>query len=191
LKHTKAGISCSHKRHLHCIASNTLAFLHRNLRHYHQRVKLDACKIFVLPILNYAATVWSPHTQYYINKLEAVQKHAAHFIVSDYRRLSSITSILNSLKLKSIVYQHTRLHLLIFYKIINHLVELPIPTYIVHSTRCLRGNQDKLIKLSATVDAYKFSFYPRSITLWNQLPIDDIFSFNTILQSTLTHSIIN
>ena len=52
-----------------------LAFLRRNLKHCHQRVKLDAYKIFVLPILNYAATVWSPHMQYYINKLEAVQKH--------------------------------------------------------------------------------------------------------------------
>ena len=45
-----------------------------------------------------------------------------------------------------------------FYKIVNHLVELPIPSYIVHSTRCLQGNQDKFIKPSATVDAYKFSF---------------------------------
>ena len=115
-------------------ANNTLR---RNLKHCHQRVKVDAYKIFVLPTLNYAATVWSPHTQYYINKLEAVQKRAARFIVSDYRRLSSISHILNSLKLKSIVYHHTRLRLLMFYKIVNHLVELPIPSYIVHSTRCL------------------------------------------------------
>ena len=43
-------------------ANNTLAFLRRNLKHYHQRVKLDAYKIFVLPILNYAVTIWSPHT---------------------------------------------------------------------------------------------------------------------------------
>ena len=102
-------------------ANNTLAFLRRNLKHCHQRVKLDAYKtillLFVLPILNYAATVWSPHTQYYIDKLEAVQKRATHFIVSDYRRLSSISHILNSLKLKSIVYHHTRLRLLMFYRL--------------------------------------------------------------------------
>ena len=83
-----------------------------------------------------------------------------------------------------------------FYKIVNHLVELPIPSYIVHSTRCLRGNQDKFIKLSATVDAYKFSFF-----IQDQLPyginyhaINDIFSlndFDSILQSTLTHSMKN
>jgi len=72
-------------------ANNTLAFLHRNLRHCHQRVKLDAYKIFVLAILNYAATtVWSPHSQCYINKLEAIQKRAACFIVSDYCRLSTL-----------------------------------------------------------------------------------------------------
>ena len=93
----------------------------------HQRVKIDIYKIFVLPILNYAVTVWSPHTQYYINKLEAVQKRAPCFIVSDYRRLSStrssISHIPNSLKLQSIVYHHTRLRLLMFYKIVNHLVD--------------------------------------------------------------------
>ena len=127
-----------------------------------------------------------------IKEWESVQKRAAHFIVSDHSRLSSISRIINSLNLKSIVYHHTRLRLLTFYKIVNHLVELPIPSYIVHATRASRGNQDKYIKPSATVDAYKFSFYPRSITLWNQLPIDDIFSlndFDNILQSTLTHSI--
>ena len=61
-------------------ANNTLVFLRRNLKHRHQRVKVDAYKIFVLPILNYAATVWSPHMQYYINKLEAIQKRAARLL---------------------------------------------------------------------------------------------------------------
>ena len=70
-------------------------------------IDIQIYKIFVLPILNYAATVWSPHMQYYINKLEAIQKRAARFIVSNYRRLSSISHILNSLKLKSIVYHHS------------------------------------------------------------------------------------
>jgi len=102
--------------------------------------------------------------------------------------LSSISHIVNSLKLKSIVYHHTKLCLLTFYKIVNHLVELPIPSYITRSTRYSQGNQDKYIKPSATVDANRFSFYPRSITLWNQLPINDILSlndFDDILQSTL------
>jgi len=112
------GINFTFNYHVNSVcqkANNTLAFFCRNLQHCHQRVELDAYKIFVLLILNYAATVWSPHTQCYINKLEVVWKQAARFIVSDYRRLSSISRIANSLKLKFIVYHHTRLRLLTFY----------------------------------------------------------------------------
>ena len=55
-------------------ANQTLSFLRRNLYQCNRRVKLDAYKIYVELILNYAATVWSPHTQYCINKLERIQK---------------------------------------------------------------------------------------------------------------------
>ena len=41
-----------------------------------------------------------------------------------------------------------------FYQIIHHLVELPIPFYIVHAQE-----EDKFIKPSATIDAYKLTFY--------------------------------
>jgi len=72
------------------------------------------------------------------------------------------------------------MRLLTFYKIVNHLVELPVPSYIAPSTRYSR---DKYIKPSATVDAYKFSFYPRSIILKNYFTK----WFDDILQSTLTY----
>jgi len=38
----------------------------------------------------------------------------------------------------------------------EHYVNHTNTTYIVHSTRRLRGNHDKFIKPSATVNAYKF-----------------------------------
>jgi len=79
-------------------ANSVLAFIRRNLKHCHRRVKIDAYNSFLKPILNYAAPVWTPHTATYINKLEAVQKRAAHFIMSDYRRSSSVSKMLNSLK---------------------------------------------------------------------------------------------
>ena len=41
------------------------------------------------PILEYASTVWDPHTNVNINKLESVQRHAARFCLGDYSRYSS------------------------------------------------------------------------------------------------------
>ena len=56
--------------------------LRRNLRHYHGRVIIDVYSSFVKPILNCSAPAWTPHTDYCIKKLEAIQKHAAQFIIS-------------------------------------------------------------------------------------------------------------
>ena len=126
-------------------ANQTLSFLCRNLKQSNRKLKLDAYKIYVKPILNYAATVWSPHTTCSIKKLESIQKRAACFIVKDYRRTSSITQILISSSLKSISYLHTKMWLLMFYKIVYKLVELPLSDNIYYSFRSTRGNEFKFI----------------------------------------------
>ena len=77
-------------------------------------MKLDAYNIFIKPIFNYAATVWTPHSQCHINKLEAIQNRMARFIVSDYRRTSSVSAIKHSLNMKSVQFQHEELLLLMF-----------------------------------------------------------------------------
>jgi len=112
-------------------ANSVLAFIRRNLKHCHWRVKIDAYNSFVKSILNYAALAWTPHTATHINKLEVVQKHTARFIMSDYRRSSSVTKMLDSLKWKPVTIQYKELRLLMFYKIINKIVELYLPDYII------------------------------------------------------------
>ena len=87
-------------------ANSILSFIQRNLSKCHRKIKIDAYNYFVKPILNYAATVWSPHTERYMNKLEAIQKHAAWFVVCDFRRTSSISGILQNLQWKTIKAQH-------------------------------------------------------------------------------------
>ena len=67
-------------------ANSVLSFIRRNLRKCHRKVKIDAYNYFVKPILDYSASVWTPHSLKYINKLEAIQKRAARFIMSDFRR---------------------------------------------------------------------------------------------------------
>jgi len=117
--------------------------------------------------------VWSSHTICVINKLESVQKRAARFIVKDYRRTSSIMQILISLSLKSISYLHTKMWLLMFYNIVHKLVELPLPDNTYYSFKSTRGNELKFILPQTTVDSYKYNFFPRSINLWNRLPISN------------------
>ena len=47
--------------------------------------------------MEYAATVWDPHTTENIKKVEAVQRRAARFVTGDYRYTSSVTAMTESL----------------------------------------------------------------------------------------------
>ena len=53
----------------------------------------------VRPILECASTVWDPHTNVNISKLESVQGCAARLCPGDYSRYSSITSMLQMFNL--------------------------------------------------------------------------------------------
>ena len=44
--------------------------------------------------MEYATTAWASHTKKVINKLENVQRSAARFVSNDYRRTSSVTSMI-------------------------------------------------------------------------------------------------
>ena len=48
------------------------------------------------PNLEYATAVWDPHRQEQIDSIEAVQWHAARFIIRDYNKTSSVTEMLQS-----------------------------------------------------------------------------------------------
>ena len=47
--------------------------------------------------MEYAATIWDPHTTENIKKVEAVQQRAARFVTGDYRYTSSVTAMTESL----------------------------------------------------------------------------------------------
>ena len=159
-------------------ANHTLAFIHRNLKSCHKQVKLDAYNIFIKPIFNYAATVGTPHSQCHTNKLEAIQNRAARFIVSDYRRIKSVSAIKHSLNMKSVQCQHEELRLLMLFKTLHGLAELEMLNYITPAISTTCENSIKFVLQSAQVDPYKFSFFPQSIHFWNKLQIDSTITFN-------------
>ena len=65
-------------------ANQTLGFLKRSIRVHNKDLKSVAYKTLVRPQLEYASTVWYPHTTTDINKVEAVQRRAARWATRDY-----------------------------------------------------------------------------------------------------------
>ena len=78
-------------------ANTALAFLRCNLKPCSLYIKSKCYLGTVRPIIEYACTVWAPHTAQDINKIEMVQRRAERFVYNKYYHSVSVSSILESL----------------------------------------------------------------------------------------------
>ena len=61
-------------------ANRSLGFIRRNLYNCPEKIKTQAYFSLVRPQLEYASSVWDPHTQKNIKALENIQRRAARFV---------------------------------------------------------------------------------------------------------------
>lgn len=151
-------------------ANSTLAFLRRNIRNCPQRAKTQAYNTFVRPSLEYASTVWDPHTQANINKVESIQRRAARFVTNNYDPRASVTTLLQDLNWPTLQHRRQLAKLIMMYRITYHLIEIPSITYLIPSRSGTRGHNIRYLQPSTRVLAYQYSFFPSTIRLWNNLP---------------------
>ena len=59
----------------------------------------------------------------------------------------------------------------LFQKVLNNTIAVKLPSYVKVPTRSGRRQQPFSL-VSARTDAFKFSFFPRCVFLWNNLPAD-------------------
>ena len=77
--------------------SKVLNFIKRNLSNCSSETRASAYLSLVRPIMEYASCVWDPHEIVNIQALEKVQRRAARWVLSEYGRHSSVTSMLAQL----------------------------------------------------------------------------------------------
>ena len=148
-------------------ATKVNAFLHRNLYQCPPLIKSNIYKAMVRSIMEYSSTVWDPHTLINIDRLESVQRHAARMCFRNYSRYSSVTSMLSDLNLPTLQDRRSRAKVQMMYKIIHHLVAIPVDCLTPTPSYLRSGHFNQL---HTNVDSFKFSFFPSTIKLWNQLP---------------------
>ncbi len=154
-------------------ANQTLGFLRRNIKVHSEPLKSTAYKTLVRPQLEYCSPVWSPYTESSIAQIESIQRRAARWVKRDYNRTSSVTHMLSSLQWRRLDLRRIDQRLVMFYKITNSLIAIPIPDYISLNPRPSRSSHPLAYRTILTpTDYYKFSFYPRTIVHWNTLPAD-------------------
>ena len=164
-------------------ANRTLGFIKRNVKTKNESVKELAYKTLVRPQVEYASTIWSPHTKQNTQKIEMVQRRAARWVNNNYSTYDSVSTMLDNLGWRSLENRRIDSRLFMFHRIIYGYVAIQIPTYFEKPQRFTRHMHPLSYRQIHTHAVYyQQSFYPATIVLWNKLPseivlMDDLDSF--------------
>ena len=155
-------------------AARKLGFIRRNLRGAPAECKKLAYIALVRSGLEYASIIWDPHTNTNSDKLEKIQRSAARWVLSSYSRTTSVTSLLEQLKLEPLQTRRRIQRLAFMYKILNGQLAVPMADLDFKFTkRPIRGkdtNTKRLETLMSSTNEYKFSVTTRTIKEWNAIP---------------------
>jgi len=161
----------SHCQNIIRKSNKTLGLLRRTLSPCSRHVKKKAYESLVRPRLEYAAEAWNPYTITLVDKLEQVQRAAARFVYRDFRRTTPVTPMITNLGWDSLHVRRLLAQSVMFYKIHYQLVNIQFPSCVLPA--CYLSRSDHQLKYQVPApssEGYKYSFYPRSIRVWNHLP---------------------
>jgi len=156
-------------------ANSKLGFIKRNININNRTVKDQAYKSLVRPILEYSQSVWDPYTATDIQQLESVQRRAARFTMSRYRRTSSVWAMLEELNWEPLASRRRTARLVLFHKIHYGLVAINMPLELKHNSGLTRTENSLTYHIPAlSVDYQKNSFFHLTVRDWNCLPDDTL-----------------
>ena len=156
-------------------AKQRVFMLFRAFRSPKTDVLLLGYNSYILPILDYCSSVWSPGLLGNIEALESVQRLFT-------RRLPGMKQIpypnrLKILKLPSLELRRLRADLLLCFKILNEITAGPPSNYgLVVVKTITRGHDMKLYHDHDRIDARRNYFSSRVCAPWNSLPAEVVHS---------------
>jgi hypothetical protein len=128
----------------------------------------------VRPHLGYATQIWSPQSVVLIQQIERTQRRATKCIFElPFASTTDYTARLLTLSLLPICYWHEYLDMVLFYKIVNGLVNVKpslIPTIRTsRPTRSSTSTATKFIIPKCKTTTHQRSFFIRTTRVWNIL----------------------
>jgi hypothetical protein len=141
----------------------------RSFRNNDIKFHLQMYKTFVRPMLEYATCVWSPHIGIEIEDIERVQ----HLFTKYLPGMMDDSYYVRLRKLGLIPLSDRRLinDLVMMFKIINNLVDLPMIDLGLSFCLTGRGHPYKLNVLGSSANIKRHSFTCRTIFIWNSLSL--------------------
>ena len=167
-------------------ANKKLGFLKRNVKVKDCSLKEKAYKAIVRPTWEYCSSVWDPQHMTQAATIEKVQRRAARWVTGRFHNTLSVTDMLSDLKWRDLDQRRADNSLCMAYKIVHGLVAIPVGHFIN-----VQRDGVHLQPIYARTNYYLYSFFPRTISNWNKLPIETISSDSLAIfkrgVATLTH----
>ena len=85
-------------------------------------------------------------------------------------RTSSVTEMISTLGWDTLQKRRDLARLSMMYRIVHHLVDIPVEPYLTPLTSMTRGHDPRFFQIQTSNTTYQQSFFPRTVILWNQLP---------------------
>ena len=169
--------------HIEAIAlkgNRLLGFLRRNLKIGSKAIKEQAYKMLLRPCLEYACTVWDPHTDTECAKLERIQRRAARWVMNRHRNTSSVGEMLQTLEWPTLANRRQRARLGMLYKVLDESVCMKFTDDLQQCPQRPRRaasklpNNRQLVRKFSRNDYRTMAFLPRTIREWNSLSQDTV-----------------
>jgi hypothetical protein len=154
-------------------ANRALGFVRRHLSKCEPATRLKCYVAFVRPHLEFASCAWDPFSSTHIEQVEGVQRRAARFILSEYARHASVSTMLASLNLTSLQERRRHHRLKLFYLIDRGWSLMNVPTDLVRKMVQRRtDNGFAYAHMASHSNPYYSSYYVRTVRDWDALPPD-------------------
>ena len=133
----------------------------------------------MIPILDYASTVWNPHTHKNSIALERVQNRGSRWICGSrfcprtYKWSKSSEECCTELSWPSLSTRRKHLSLTIIYDILHHHISLKFSNYFTFSSAAsTRSHSLSILCKQSSINSYHYSFFVNSVFWWNSIPFD-------------------
>ena len=131
--------------------------------------------------MEYNTSTWSPHLKSEINSVESIQRKFTRVLCQRANiRFCSYSDRLQKLKLESLHSRRIKTDLILLYKILNNLVDIPFLDYFKFSNfsgHNLRRHSLHLVRAKPAKTLCRQNFFSfRVIEHWNKLPTNIVTS---------------
>ena len=140
---------------------------------------LKAYKSYVRPIAEYGSTIWNPYLAKDIQAVESIQRFFTKKICCRARiPFCSYNDRLYKLNIRSLQYRRLESDIILTYKIIHNLVDIPINRFFeLNNSPYNTRNHEFSFKIKHVRTNFQKNFFSNRIPpIWNRLPADIVLS---------------